>query len=153
MLASCRHNAGGAALLWPLPACCHISSVFRHLRVRSSSRQSLGCLMTSPKDGAPPSQPKTKAEALDACAEQHHALVTCFKTCSFGSAFTGCCTEEHKQFWDCYTRERGSNQTRLNSWLDNVFNSAVSSVTGSKPEEQQPQQQPQQQQQQAQRKQ
>jgi hypothetical protein len=34
------------------------------------------------------------------------ALVTCFKTCSFGSSFTGCCTQEHKAFWECYTQER-----------------------------------------------
>ena len=34
------------------------------------------------------------------------ALVTCFKTCSFASSFKGCCTQEHKVFWECYTRER-----------------------------------------------
>lgn len=104
--------------------------------------------MASGQDGAPPTQPKTKEQALEACSQQHRetigsriqptpgfaaqwagaataaccrhshippiclplgpavALVACFKTCSFGSAFTGCCSEEHKQFWDCYTRER-----------------------------------------------
>jgi len=33
-------------------------------------------------------------------------LVACFKTCSFSSAFTGCCTAEHKKFWECYTSHR-----------------------------------------------
>lgn len=99
--------------------------------------------MASPKDGALPTQPKTKDQALEACSEQHLSLVACFKTCSFGSAFTGCCTEEHKQFWDCYTRERGTNQTRLNSWLDDFFTGAVSSVTSSRSEQQPQSPQPQ----------
>ena len=34
------------------------------------------------------------------------ALISCFKTCGIGSAFTGCCTEEHKVFWACYTEQR-----------------------------------------------
>lgn len=41
-----------------------------------------------------------------AAARPADALVACFKTCSVCSAFTGCCTEEHKTFWVCYTQER-----------------------------------------------
>lgn len=64
---------------------------------------------------------KSKEEALDACAEQHLALVTCFKSCNLVSAFTGCCTAEHKAFWDCFTRERGTNETKITSYLNSVF--------------------------------
>ena len=40
---------------------------------------------------------------LDFNAEK---LVACFKTCTFFSSFTGCCTQEHKIFWECYTANR-----------------------------------------------
>ncbi len=46
------------------------------------------------------------------------ALVACFKTCSFLSAFTGCCTAEHAAFWACYTAHRGRNDTVISSWVD-----------------------------------
>ncbi|PSC76524.1 2-Cys peroxiredoxin chloroplastic [Micractinium conductrix] len=112
--------------------------------------------------GAPHAKPppgKSKEEALAACGELHNALVACYKTCGLGTTFTGCCTDEHKAFWECYTRERGTNQTRINSWLDNIFTGGGgggrSSGSGSSRTEQQAsllqQQQQQQQQQQAKR--
>ncbi|KAL4855197.1 hypothetical protein ACK3TF_004186 [Chlorella vulgaris] len=87
-------------------------------------------------------EPKTKEEALAACVEQHAALIDCFKTCNFVSSFTGCCNEEHKVFWECYTAERGTNQTRITSWLNDYF--------GDKPKQPPAQEQQQQQQQQQQ---
>ncbi|KAL4523382.1 hypothetical protein Ndes2526B_g08176 [Nannochloris sp. 'desiccata'] len=60
---------------------------------------------------------KSKEDSLAACVETHRTLVACFKSCSFLSSFTGCCIQEHKTFWDCYTTQRGTNETKLNSWL------------------------------------
>jgi len=76
---------------------------------------------------------KSKEDSLAACVEEHRKqivnrnfvkregllrysynltshiagnLLACFKSCSFFSSFTGCCTQEHKTFWDCYTTQR-----------------------------------------------
>ncbi|KAK2079751.1 hypothetical protein QBZ16_002146 [Prototheca wickerhamii] len=49
----------------------------------------------------------SKQEALDACAAEHYALITCFRTCSVWDSFVGCCKEENAVFWKCYTDKRG----------------------------------------------
>lgn len=69
------------------------------------------CLRPVPAKLAPvPLPPATNPDRLRLAPPTAAALVACFKTCTFVSSFTGCCTEEHKVFWECYTRERVGRQ-------------------------------------------
>mmetsp|Transcript_19228 Transcript_19228/g.58040 ORF Transcript_19228/g.58040 Transcript_19228/m.58040 type:complete len:85 (+) Transcript_19228:138-392(+) len=77
-----------------------------------------------PTEASPPTEPqqgtkkpqrgKTKEEALDACIEEHRALLSCFKSCSF---MGWCCREEHHEFWDCYNTHRGEEVNVFSSFL------------------------------------
>lgn len=53
------------------------------------------------------------------CCTTADALLQCYKTCSYVHSFTGCCTEEYKAFWDCYTdrRVRALAPAFVHGWL------------------------------------
>ena len=59
--------------------------------------------LTPPSPAAPPA---AASPAPAAARPPAVVLLACFKTCTFGSSFTGCCTAEHKAFWECYTGRR-----------------------------------------------
>ena len=59
----------------------------------------------------------SKEEAFRACRDQHRDLISCFKTCSSFSFFTGCCMEEHKRFWSCYKKHRVGEMRWSREWV------------------------------------
>lgn len=98
---------------------------------------------------------KTKEEALAACAEQHLALVRCYRDNK--SIFGFPCQEQHNAFWDCYKAERGTGATTISATVGDWVSWVKSSVSNHQANQykmhemlrqQQHQQHPQQQQQQ-----
>ncbi|BDA50652.1 hypothetical protein COCOBI_16-3280 [Coccomyxa sp. Obi] len=63
----------------------------------------------------------SKEEALINCAEEHRALLLCFKE---SSLFGWNCKEQHEAFWACYRKERGMGANHvgdvLSRWIDKI---------------------------------
>ena len=59
--------------------------------------------------------PLNKQEALDACKEEHLALLRCMDVSRW-------CMEEDKAFWSCYREKRGQKQlqTKFGKWWDEL---------------------------------
>lgn len=51
-----------------------------------------------------------KQRAIDACQEEHRALIACYEARGF-------CWTEQKAFWRCYKEKRGFYRTKVHDWF------------------------------------